>query len=73
MIPSGTPIERIHLPESAYRVLIRAGIDTVEQLCSLSPDELRRVRRCGVQTFKQIVKTLTEQSLSLAPNPPAQQ
>lgn len=58
-------IEELNLSVRAYNCLMRAGVDTVEKLRSLSDEELMRVRNLGKTCFDEI-------KLALSKCPPCQ-
>ena len=53
-------IEELNLSVRAYNCLMRAGVDTVEKLRSLSDEELMRVRNLGKTCFDEIKLALSK-------------
>ncbi len=53
-----TPIECLKLPLRQYHVLIANSIDTLDDLLSLSREEVLGLNGMGVIGYDQIVKTL---------------
>lgn len=51
-------IDELNLSARAYNVLRRAGITTIEELKSLSRDELIRIRNMSQKTLKEIIEKM---------------
>ena len=51
-------IDDLNLSARAYNVLRRAGITTIEELKSLSRDELIRIRNMSQKTLKEIIEKM---------------
>ena len=59
-------IQTLHLSIRTIDCLHRAGIYTVEQLCSLTESNLRSISYLGFFNRKEIIRALEEDGLSLA-------
>ena len=59
------PIERLLLPARIYNALVKAGIDSVDQLCAMDEGEVLLIPRMGKRALTQIRKALKKQGLSL--------
>ena len=57
-----TPIDKLELSLRAYNCLKRAGIHTVEQLRTLSDDDLMQIRNLGRKSIEEIKQRLEENS-----------
>lgn len=53
------PIERLLLPTRAYFVLLRARIESVEQVRSLSYEQLLKVRGLGPKLASEVISSLS--------------
>ena len=53
-------IEELNLSVRAYNCLMRAGVDTVEKLRSMSDEDLMRVRNLGKTCFDEIKLVLSK-------------
>lgn len=65
----GTPLSELCLPRRHHNPLRRAGIHTVEELCTLRGKELRVLRSVGVGCVKAIEEALALRGLCLADEP----
>lgn len=57
-----TPLESLHLSVRAFNCLKRAGVDSVEELCEMSEDELKGVRNMGRKSLEEIKKAIASKS-----------
>lgn len=64
--PENMPIEELELSVRAYNCLKRAGINTVGELCSMSDEELMKIRNLGKKCIEEI-----KQKLASVPKMPA--
>lgn len=55
-------IDRLGLPTRVYNALIRAGVNTIEQLLSLSTDDLLQIRGIGKTAEQTIIASLNNLS-----------
>jgi DNA-directed RNA polymerase subunit alpha len=58
-------IEELDLSVRSYNCLKRAGINTVEELCNKTPDEMMKVRNLGRKSLEEVLEKLKELGLSL--------
>ena len=58
-------IDELELGARAYGVLKEAGIDTVEDLCLFTAEQLLHLGNFGQKSLDEVVRTLKERSLSL--------
>ena len=58
-------IDELELPVRSYNCLKRAGINTVEELCNKTPDEMMKVRNLGRKSLEEVLEKLKELGLSL--------
>ena len=61
-------IEDLELSVRSFNCLKRAGINTVEQLCNKTPDDMMKVRNLGKKSLDEVILKLKEFNLSLSPN-----
>ncbi len=59
-------IDELELSVRSYNCLKRAGINTVEELCSKTPDEMMKVRNLGRKSLDEVLAKLNEMGLSLS-------
>ncbi|MBR4767848.1 MAG: DNA-directed RNA polymerase subunit alpha [Lachnospiraceae bacterium] len=59
-------IEELELSVRSFNCLKRAGIDTVEQLCAKTEDEMMKVRNLGRKSLDEVRAKLKELGLSLS-------
>ena len=59
-------IDELELSVRSYNCLKRAGINTVEELCSKTPDEMMKVRNLGRKSLEEVLAKLKELGLSLS-------
>ena len=58
-------INELELSVRSYNCLKRAGINTVQELCSKTPDEMMKVRNLGRKSLDEVLAKLKELGLSL--------
>ena len=59
-------IDELELSVRSYNCLKRAGINTVEELCSKTPDEMMKVRNLGRKSLEEVLGKLKELGLALS-------
>lgn len=60
------PIELLRLPARHYNALLAHGIETVEALCALTPDQVLKMHGVGQVALAQIRHALASRGLSLS-------
>ena len=60
-------IDELELSVRSYNCLKRAGINTVEELCSKTPEDMMKVRNLGRKSLEEVLAKLNELHLSLSP------
>ena len=60
-------IDELELSVRSYNCLKRAGINTVEELCSKTPDDMMKVRNLGRKSLEEVLAKLKELGLQLSP------
>ena len=58
-------IDELELSVRSFNCLKRAGINTVEELTSKTPDDMMKVRNLGRKSLEEVLEKLTELGLSL--------
>ena len=58
-------IDELELSVRSYNCLKRAGINTVQELCSKTPDEMMKVRNLGRKSLDEVMEKLKELGLKL--------
>ncbi|MDD5867628.1 DNA-directed RNA polymerase subunit alpha [Lachnospiraceae bacterium YH-ros2228] len=58
-------IDELELSVRSYNCLKRAGINTVEELCNKSPEEMMKVRNLGKKSLDEVLAKLDELGLHL--------
>ena len=58
-------IDELELSVRSYNCLKRANINTVEELCSRTPEEMMKVRNLGRKSLEEVLTKLKELGLSL--------
>ena len=58
-------IDELELSVRSYNCLKRAGINTVEELCSRTPDDMMKVRNLGRKSLEEVLQKLEELGLRL--------
>ena len=61
-------IDELELSVRSYNCLKRAGINTVEELCSKTSDDMMKVRNLGRKSLEEVLAKLKELGLQLSPN-----
>ncbi len=61
-------IDELELSVRSYNCLKRAGINTVEELCSKTPEDMMKVRNLGRKSLDEVLAKLKELGLSLSPS-----
>ena len=57
-------IDELEFSVRAYNCLKRAGINTVEQLCNKTPDDMMKVRNLGKKSLKEVIDKVKEMGFS---------
>ena len=58
-------IDELELSVRSYNCLKRAGINTVEELCNKTPEDMMKVRNLGRKSLEEVLTKLKELGLSL--------
>ena len=58
-------IDELELSVRSYNCLKRAGIDTVEELCNRTSEDMMKVRNLGRKSLEEVLTKLKELGLSL--------
>ena len=61
-------IDELEFSVRAYNCLKRAGINTVEELCNKTSDDMMKVRNLGKKSLDEVLLKLKEMGLHLRPN-----
>ena len=61
-------IDELELSVRSYNCLKRAGINTVEELCSRTSEDMMKVRNLGRKSLEEVLAKLNELGLSLSPS-----
>ena len=61
-------IDELELSVRSYNCLKRAGINTVEELCNKTSDDMMKVRNLGRKSLEEVLAKLKELGLQLSPN-----
>ena len=61
-------IDELELSVRSYNCLKRAGINTVEELCNKTPEDMMKVRNLGRKSLEEVLAKLKELGLSLNPS-----
>ena len=59
-------IDEMELSVRSYNCLKRAGINTVEELCNKTPEDMMKVRNLGRKSLEEVLAKLKELGLSLS-------
>lgn len=59
-------IDELELSVRSYNCLKRAGINTVEELCNRTPEDMMKVRNLGRKSLEEVVSKLQELGLSFS-------
>jgi DNA-directed RNA polymerase subunit alpha len=60
-------IDELELSVRSYNCLKRAGINTVEELCNKTPEDMMKVRNLGRKSLEEVLAKLKELGLELSP------
>ncbi|MBQ2627982.1 MAG: DNA-directed RNA polymerase subunit alpha, partial [Eubacterium sp.] len=60
-------IDELELSVRSYNCLKRAGINTVEELCNKTSEDMMKVRNLGRKTLEEVLAKMNELGLSLRP------
>ena len=60
-------IDELELSVRSYNCLKRAGINTVEELCNKTSDDMMKVRNLGRKSLEEVLAKLKELGLQLQP------
>ena len=58
-------IDELELSVRSFNCLKRAGINTVEELCNRTPEDMMKVRNLGRKSLDEVLSKLAELGLSL--------
>ena len=58
-------IDELELSVRSYNCLKRAGINTVEELCNRTPEDMMKVRNLGRKSLEEVLAKLKELGLQL--------
>ena len=61
-------IDELELSVRSYNCLKRAGINTVEELCNRTSEDMMKVRNLGRKSLEEVLAKLKELGLSLKPS-----
>ena len=61
-------IDELELSVRSYNCLKRANINTVEELCSKTPEDMMKVRNLGRKSLDEVLNKLQDLGLSLNTN-----
>ena len=61
-------IDELELSVRSYNCLKRAGINTVEELCNRTPEDMMKVRNLGRKSLEEVLEKLKELGLELNPS-----
>jgi DNA-directed RNA polymerase subunit alpha len=61
-------IDELELSVRSYNCLKRAGINTVEELCNKTSEDMMKVRNLGRKSLEEVLAKLNELGLSLSPS-----
>ena len=60
-------IDELELSVRSYNCLKRAGINTVDELISRTPEDMMKVRNLGRKSLEEVLAKLKELNLQLSP------
>ena len=60
-------IDELELSVRSFNCLKRAGINTVEELCNRTPEDMMKVRNLGRKSLEEVLAKLKELGLQLKP------
>ena len=58
-------VDELELSVRSYNCLKRAGINTVQELCSKTPEDMMKVRNLGRKSLEEVLEKLSQLGLSL--------
>ena len=61
-------IDELELSVRSYNCLKRAGINTVEELCNKTPEDMMKVRNLGRKSLEEVLAKLKDLGLALKPS-----
>ncbi|MCD8120666.1 MAG: DNA-directed RNA polymerase subunit alpha [Clostridiales bacterium] len=61
-------IDELELSVRSYNCLKRAGINTIEELCNRTPEDMMKVRNLGRKSLEEVLAKLKELGLQLNPS-----
>ena len=61
-------IDELELSVRSYNCLKRAGINTVEELCNKTSEDMMKVRNLGRKSLEEVLAKLNELGLALRPS-----
>ena len=61
-------IDELELSVRSYNCLKRAGINTIEELCNRTPEDMMKVRNLGRKSLEEVLAKLKELGLELRPS-----
>ena len=61
-------IDELELSVRSYNCLKRAGINTVEELCNRTPEDMMKVRNLGRKSLEEVLAKLNDLGLHLSPS-----
>jgi DNA-directed RNA polymerase subunit alpha len=56
-------LDELNLSVRTYNCLKRAGIDTVENLCDMTAEDMMRVRNLGRKSLEEVIKVMKANGL----------
>ena len=68
LAPLEMNIDELELSVRSYNCLKRAGINTVEELCNRTPEDMMKVRNLGRKSLEEVLAKLKELGLQLNPS-----
>ena len=58
-------IDELELSVRSFNCLKRVGINTVQELCDKTPEEMMKVRNLGRKSLEEVLKKLSDRGLHL--------
>jgi DNA-directed RNA polymerase subunit alpha len=59
-------LDTLNLSVKTYNYLKRAGIDTVENLCDMTEDDMMRVRNLGRKSLQETIGVMKDRGLKFS-------
>jgi DNA-directed RNA polymerase subunit alpha len=56
-------LDELEISVRAYNCLKRSGINTIEDLCNLTEDDIMRVRNLGRRSFMEVLNVMKDNGL----------